>query len=177
MSEGSDAAWAPSREVGHPGLAELYALHAAPLQRLAYLLTGDHHLAEDITQQAFIKFYGRFFNLRKSSAAASYLRKTVVNLARANHRRKHVERKYLERQHQVAHASEATRVEDHDVVIRALLTLPSRQRVAIVLRFYEDLSEAQAAATMDCSPAAMKSLTARAMTSLRAATEGVNDDS
>jgi DNA-directed RNA polymerase specialized sigma24 family protein len=96
MSERSEAAWAPSRAAGRPGLAELYVLNAAPLQRLAYLLTGDHHLAEDITQQAFIKFYGRYFNLRKSSAAAAYLRRTVVNLARANHRRRHVEGKYLE---------------------------------------------------------------------------------
>ena len=147
MSERSEAL-AASKPALRPGLAELYALQVAPLQRLAYLLTGDHHLAEDITQQAFIKFYGRFYNLRDPLAAAGYLRKTIVNLARAKHRRHQLERAYLQRQNHTPVATELPNVEDHALVIQALLALPHRQRTAIVLRFFEDLSEAQAASEM-----------------------------
>ena len=149
-------------------LEELYRLEVAPLQRLAFLLTGDHHLAEDITQQAFIKFYGRFFNLRTSSAAPAYLRRTVVNLARAHHRRSRREREYLEVHEHTPGETRDPDIEEHDFVIRSLAKMPYRQRAAIVLRYYEDLTEHQAAEVLECSLAAMKSLTARAMGSLRA---------
>lgn len=175
MTQRSEALPA-SKESTRTRLGEIYAVQVAPLQRLAYLLTGDHHQAEDITQQAFVKFYGRFFNLRDSSAASAYLKKTVVNLARASHRRKTTERNYLQRQSPHAQVAENPSVEEHAAIIETLLALPHRQRTAIVLRFYEDLSEEQAARLMDCSAAAMKSLTARAVTSLRTAMEGDNHD-
>jgi RNA polymerase sigma-70 factor (sigma-E family) len=149
-------------------LEELYRVQVAPLQRLAYLLTGDHHLSEDITQQAFIKFYGRFFNLRDSSAAPAYLKRTVINLARGHHRRSRLERRHLEVHEPAPEVTGPPGIEDHDLIIRTLRTLPYRQRAAIVLRFYADLTERQAAEVLGCSPSAMKSLTARAMTSLRA---------
>lgn len=175
MNDQSDAVVAPA--VARKGIDELYAQHAAPLQRLAYLLTGDHHLAEDLTQQAFVKFYGRFFNLRSSSAAAAYLRKTVLNLARGSHRRRHIEREYIRRHNSSAEGGvEMPSLEENDFVVNALRALPYRQRAAIVLRFYEDLTEAQAADVMDCSPTAMKSLMARAMSSLRALLEGADSD-
>ena len=175
MNEQADAVVVPT--AARKRLGELYALHAAPLQRLGYLLTGDHHLAEDLTQQAFVKFYGRFFDLRSPSAAAAYLRKTLLNLARGSHRRKQTEREYVRRHASSAEpAAEMPSVEDSDLVINALHALPYRQRAAIVLRFYEDLTEAQAADVMDCSPTAMKSLTARAMSSLRAILEGADSD-
>ncbi len=150
-------------------LEELYRVQIAPLQRLAFLLTSDHHVAEDITQQAFVKFYRRFFHLRRSEAAAAYLRTTVVNLARAHHRRKRREREHLEAHSSREGITPSPDFAERDQVIRALMLLPYRQRAAIVLRFYEDLSEHQAADALGCSPAAMKSLTARAMASLRAA--------
>ena len=164
-------------DVERKGIGDLYAEHAAPLQRLAYLLTGDHHLAEDLTQQAFVKFYGRFLNLRSPSTAGAYLRKTILNLARGSHRRSQTEREYIRRHERSAErAVESPSLEENDLVVNALRLLPYRQRAAIVLRFYEDLSEAQAAEVMDCSPTAMKSLTARAMSSLRATVEGAEHD-
>jgi RNA polymerase sigma-70 factor (sigma-E family) len=157
-------------------LGDLYARHAAPLQGLAYLLTGDHHLAEDITHQAFIKFYGRFQNLREPTVAAAYLKRTVVNLARNHHRHAKIEHAYLNRH---AHSDQSTympSVEEHDLVIGALIALPYRQRAVLVLRFYEDMTEAQAATVMGCSPGAVKSLTARAMSSLKITMKGADDD-
>ncbi|HEY7875220.1 MAG TPA: SigE family RNA polymerase sigma factor [Actinomycetota bacterium] len=158
-------------------LEELYAVQIAPLQRLAFLLTGDHHLAEDIAQQAFVKFYRRFFHLREPGAAPAYLRRTVVNLARSHHRREHRERAHLQRHEHAASVALPPNVEDHDLIIQTVANLPYRQRAAIVLRFYEDLSEHQAAQVLNCSPAAMKSLTARAIASLRGMDiQGGSDD-
>lgn len=148
-------------------LEELYAVQVAPLQRLAFLLTGNHHLAEDIAQQAFVKLYQRFFDLRDASALPAYLRKTVVNLARTHHRRQRREREHLKAHDPDRGAATQPNLEDRDLMIQTISNLPYRQRAAIVLRFYEDLSEHQAAEVMNCSPAAMKSLTARAMASLR----------
>ncbi|HEX2058135.1 MAG TPA: SigE family RNA polymerase sigma factor [Actinomycetota bacterium] len=148
-------------------LEELYRVHVAPLQRLAFLLTSDHHLAEDITQQAFVKFYRRFFDLRDPAAAPAYLRRAVVNLARSHHRRSRREREHLRAEAPPAEATAERSVEDHDLMVQTLASLPYRQRVAIVLRFYEDLTEQQAADVLGISAAAMKSLTARAMSALR----------
>jgi len=159
-------------------LEELYAVQVAPLQRLAFLLTGDHHLSEDITQQAFVKFYRRFFNLRDAAAAPAYLRRTVVNLARTHRRRERREREHRQTHERAAEAAWGPNVEEHDLIIQTLANLPYRQRAAIVLRFYEDLTEHQAAEVLNCSPAAMKSLTARAMASLRGMDiqGGIDDD-
>lgn len=153
---------------GRARLEELYRVQVAPLQRLAFLLTGDHHLAEDITQQAFVRFYRRFFTLRDPAAAPAYLRRTVVNLARSHHRRGLRERGHVEAQHALPEERSDRSVEDHELIVGTLASLPYRQRAAIVLRFYEDLTERQAAEVLGCSTAAMKSLTARAMSSLRA---------
>ncbi|HYP24069.1 MAG TPA: SigE family RNA polymerase sigma factor [Actinomycetota bacterium] len=152
---------------GRARLEELYRVQVAPLQRLAFLLTSDHHLAEDITQQAFVRFYRRFFALRDPAAAPAYLRRTVVNLARSHHRRGRRERDHLEVEQRTPETTDDPSLEDHDMVVRAVRSLPYRQRAAIVLRFYEDLTEQQAAEALGCSTAAMKSLTARAMSSLR----------
>jgi RNA polymerase sigma-70 factor (sigma-E family) len=161
-----NAIWNP-RADRKARLEELYAVQIAPLQRLAFLLTGDHHLAEDIAQQAFVKFYRRFFDLREPAAAPAYLRRTVVNLARSHHRKERRERMHLQRHEAAALVASPPNVEDHDLIIQTVANLPYRQRAAIVLRFYEDLSEHQAAEALNCSPAAMKSLTARAIASLR----------
>lgn len=161
---------------GRARLEELYRVQVAPLQRLAFLLTSDHHLAEDITQQAFVRFYRRFFALRDPAAAPAYLKRTVVNLARSHHRRGRREREHLEARQQVTEATDDRSVEDHDAIVQALASLPYRQRAAIVLRFYEDLTEQQAAEALGCSAAAMKSLTARAMASLRGMDIGGPDE-
>lgn len=64
------------------GLDDLFAEHAPQAGKLAYLLTGDRYLAEDIVQEAFVKLTGRFDHIRNRDAFPSYLRQTIVNLAR-----------------------------------------------------------------------------------------------
>ena len=177
MDLNAENAMAAGRTGRKARLEELYRVQVAPLQRLAFLLTGDHHLAEDITQQAFVRFYRRFFDLREASAAPAYLRRTVVNLAHTHHRRSRREREHLQTFEREGAAVELPNVEDHDLIVHKLARLPHRQRSAIVLRFYEDLTEHQAAEVLGCSSAAMKSLTARAMASLRGMdAEGGSDD-
>jgi RNA polymerase sigma factor (sigma-70 family) len=78
-------------------LEELYLRHATEAVRLAYLLTGDHALAEDIVHDAFVRVTGRLLHLRDPGAFPGYLRRSVVNLVRSHGRRKQVERRYLER--------------------------------------------------------------------------------
>src|SRR5712691_13127442 len=79
-------------------LGELFQQHGDGAVRLAYLLTGDRALAEDLVQDAFVKLAGRLVHLRDPGAFDAYLRRTVVNLANSHHRRKRVERAYLLRQ-------------------------------------------------------------------------------
>jgi RNA polymerase sigma-70 factor (sigma-E family) len=142
-------------------LAELYERHASEAGRLAYLLTGDRELAEDLVQDAFVKLTGRFFHLRDPGGFHAYLRTTVVNLARSHHRRRAVERRYAEREAGIDRSVAAIDRSDRDLLRGALLSLPVRQRTAVVLRFYEDMSVAQTASCMRCSEGTVKSLASR----------------
>src|ERR671923_931917 len=78
-------------------LGELYLRHADDAVRLAYLLTGDRALAEDLVQDAFVRLAGRLVHLRDPGAFEAYLRRTVVNLSNSYFRRKRLERSYLAR--------------------------------------------------------------------------------
>src|SRR5207245_6073019 len=113
-------------------LAELYVRHAAEAIRLAYMLTGDRQLAEDLVQDAFVRLAGRLVHLRDPGAFEAYLRKTVVNLANSYFRRKRVERNY-EIRTRVANAPavDGRSHEDREALARALRRLPQRQRAAI----------------------------------------------
>ena len=150
-------------------LESLYDAHFRSALRVAYLLTGDQHLAEDLAQDAFVKVAGRFHDLRSVDAFGAYLRRTVVNLSHGHFRRLKVERSYLDRERGRVHRNEEglPDIEGRDEVMAALASLPPRQRAAVVLRYLEDLSEQQTADVMDCSVAAVKSMVNRAMTSLR----------
>jgi len=149
-------------------LAELYLRHSDGAVRLAYLLTGDSSLAEDLVQDAFVKLAGRFADLRDPGAFEAYLRKTVVNLARMHFRRKRVERAYLDRERREPRPSAALPdVAGYEQMKRALLFLPHRQRAALVLRYYEDLSEARIAEVLRCRPGTVKSLLSRGIAGLR----------
>lgn len=147
-------------------LADLYARHSGEALRLAYLLTGDASLAEDLVQDAFVRLAGRLLHLRDPGGFHAYLRKTIVNLARSHFRRRAVERRFLEHQLEPP-ATEPTELSERDRTRRALAALPLRQRTAVVLRYFEDLSEAQTADLMGCRPGAVKSLVSRAMSTLR----------
>ena len=145
-------------------LAEAYGLYASDAVRLAYLLTGDAELARDLVQDAFVRVASRLPAVREPERFRGYLRKTVANLAKNHFRRRALERRHL----QAASPAATDRgPEERDPIFEDLQRLPLRQRTAIVLRYYVDLSEREAADEMGCSVAALKALTARAIRQLR----------
>src|SRR6266571_3842816 len=149
-------------------LAELYVRHAPRAVRLAYLLTGERALAEDLVQEAFTRLAARFLDLRAPEAFDAYLRKTVVNLTRSYFRHKRVERAYVERIGALPQEEAFQPDVDQKEALRlALRLLSDRQRAAIVLRFYEDLSEAETARVLGCRVGTVKSLVSRGMSKLR----------
>ena len=145
-------------------LAELYEAHAPDAVRLAYLLTGDRALAEDLVQEAFVRLFGRFRDLRRPEAFPAYLRKTVVNLVHSHFRRKGIERAFLQRRSAPDQGGDEP---TPDEMWDRLQRLTPRQRAAIVLRYYEDLSERQTAETLGCAVGTVKSLVARGLEQLR----------
>jgi RNA polymerase sigma-70 factor (sigma-E family) len=158
-------------------LEELYVRHAPEALRVAYLMTGDRDSAQDLVQEAFVRVVGRWRHLRDPGAFPAYLRRTVVNLARNQFRRGGIERRHLARAAGRSHASQApSDAGTRDELRRALLGLPLRQRAAIVLRFYEDLSEAETAHVLGCAPGTVKSLVSRGMHTLRTTLQENPDD-
>lgn len=153
---------------GAGGLEELYRAHAPDALRLAYLLTGERALAEDLVQDAFVKVLGRFHDLRNRDAFWWYLRRTIVNLARSQFRRRRVERAWLERQRPTEAASSTDHLAERERLQRALMTLRPEQRAAIVLRYYEDLSEADTGHALGVAVGTVKSMVSRGMERLRA---------
>jgi len=157
-------------EPEHGAMAEFYTRYVPAGIRLAYLLTGDPHQAEDLAHEAFIRCVGRFQHLRAHTAFDAYLRRAIVNLHTSSVRHRIVEREWLRREGpRVARetASQAD-VGGRTDLWNALTTLPPRQRAALVLRYYEDLSERDTADVLGCSLAAVKSLVARGSEALRA---------
>ena len=157
-------------------LAELYRAESAHIVNLAYLLTGERQLAEDLAQEAFVRVASR---LRQVSpdAFGAYLRRTVVNLAHSHFRHARVQRRYAERIEADAEfrrrASESTSAStDSDTredLWLALQSLPARQREVIVCRFYLDMSEEQTADTLNTRVGTVKSATSRGLQALRTA--------
>ena len=163
-----DSGMAVRVSIEHSSLDELYERHVAGAIRLATLLTGDPSTAEDLAHEGFIRTAGRFRHLRTPGSFDAYLKRTVVNLSRQRFRRQRLEREAAQREGDVEPVAQAAySTEDRDVVWSAILRLPFRQRAAIVLRYYEDLSEDQTATVLRCSARAANSLVSRAMTTLR----------
>jgi RNA polymerase sigma-70 factor (sigma-E family) len=151
-------------------LAELYERHAPAALGFATLLTGDRAAAEDLVQEAFIRVAGRFRHIRMQGSFEAYLRTTIVNLHTSGLRRRKLERQYLKREanRPTPASMPMPDIDTRQEMRRALQLLPPRQRAAIVLRYYADMSERQVAEELGCSAAAARSLVARGMEVLRA---------
>jgi RNA polymerase sigma-70 factor (sigma-E family) len=154
-------------------VTEIYTTHYRSLVRLAVLLVRDVATAEEVVQDSFVAMHGAWKRLRDSDKALSYLRQSVVNRSRSVLRhRVVVDRNAPKPAPDMPSAEQgALSLLERSAVIAALRTLPPRQREALVLKFYADLSEAQIAASMGISQGAVKSHTARGMASMRAVLE------
>jgi RNA polymerase sigma-70 factor (sigma-E family) len=146
------------------GFDEFVATRSRVLLRTAYLLTGEHALAEDLVQTALAKCW--FAWGRIDGPPEPYVRRVIATTYATWWRRKWTgERPTRELPEVVAEAG--TAVEDRDALWRALATLPRRQRAVVVLRYYEDLSEAETAAALGISKGTVKSQASKALAALR----------
>ena len=150
-------------------LRSLYAVHVHRVGRLAYLLTGDAALAEDLAQEAFVGLVAPLRFIRDEDAVGGYLRRAVVNLVRKHWRKQGTERGYLRREGPGLVAGTATLPDlaARDELWQALGKLTHRQRAAIVLRFYEDMSEEETARVLRCPVGTVKSSVARGLGRMR----------
>jgi RNA polymerase sigma-70 factor (sigma-E family) len=136
-----------------------------PLVRMSALIVGDRSTAEDIVQDVFVRGAIRIGQL-DPDAVMPYLRRSVANACRNRSRHLGVEQRVHPRLVEVA-PGVSTVTEDRDEMWNAITRLPFRQRACLVLRYYEDLSEREAATVLGCSVGTVKSQTSRALRSLR----------
>jgi len=150
-------------------LEVLYLRHVPEALKLAFLLTGDRELAEDIAQEAFVRVARRLTGLRNADAFRWYVRRTVVNLSHSHRRRQRVERAYVKR---LVGSGATVGAATPDLVTRhtvreAVEKLPPRQRTVVVLRYYQDLTDQQIASLLGWPVGSVKSALHRAATALR----------
>lgn len=159
------------------GFAEVFSLHSREAVGLAYLLCGDRTRAEDAVSEAFARMYARW-GKRVIHDPRAYLRRAVVNEIRNGWRRRFYERRELARRAGDGRALSGHEdvVGDRDHVVRMLAKLPARQRAALVLRFYADLSEVEAAEMLGCPVGTVKSLTSRGLARLRRIVQDEQDE-
>jgi RNA polymerase sigma-70 factor (sigma-E family) len=152
----------------------LYAEHALGLVRLAVVMTGDRGCAEDIVQEAFLGLYRRWERLPDRSAPLAYVRVSVLNGCRTALRRQARlgwpgrPREAADDAGPPAESAEARALlsEEQRAVAAALRKLPRRQREAVVLRYYLDLSEEEIARSMGVTRGTVKSATHRALAAI-----------
>jgi RNA polymerase sigma-70 factor (sigma-E family) len=148
---------------------EFVAARGLALQRAAYLMVGEAALAQDLVQEALTKTYVAWPRLRDVGNAEAYARRVITTTALSWFRRKgwNAERTTARPPDRTV-ADHAETVSTNATLAEALRELPPRQRVAVVLRYYDDLTEAQTAAAMGCAVGTVKSQVAAALTKLRA---------
>jgi RNA polymerase sigma-70 factor (sigma-E family) len=147
-------------EHGEHAFSDLYGTEHDRLVRLAFVLTGSREVAEDVVQDSFVRLYRRW---RSAEHPDRYLRQIVVNECKSHHRRTGRERDRRAMLYVVDSMPDRQGVELADV----LLDLPYRQRAAIVLRYYSDLSENEIAEVLGCRPGTVGSLIHRGLEKLR----------
>lgn len=147
---------------------EFVAARSPALLRTAYLLSGgDWALAEDLLQTALTKTYLAWGRIQDQNARESYVRTTLATTSASWWRRRWHGERATAVLPETATADPGAGVDDRDALWRLVVALPARQRAVLVLRFYEDLSEAETARVLGVSPGTVKSHTSRALAALR----------
>jgi RNA polymerase sigma-70 factor (sigma-E family) len=146
---------------------EFAGSRAASLHRTAYLLCGDWHLADDLVQETLVQTFRHWRRVQRADNQNAYVKRILINEFNRHWRRYgglpvSADNDRLE----VAVPDISDEVVNRADLLRALLTLPARQRATIVLRYLEGMSERETAAVMRCSEGTVKSQTARALSAL-----------
>jgi RNA polymerase sigma-70 factor (sigma-E family) len=169
LAPAGTAAPGPAVTAGE-AVTALYEAHALGMIRLAHIMLGDRQGAEDVVQEAFCGLYRRWSHLADPGSAVHYVRSAVLNHCRSVLRRRTTSQAAREAASspESVRSAESTVLtrEERDEIMRAVRRLPPRQREALVLRFYLDLSAEETATTMGISPSSVRSATHRALASL-----------
>jgi RNA polymerase sigma-70 factor (sigma-E family) len=156
-----------TRAGAEAAVTALYQASALGLIRLAYVMLDDLPSAEDVVQEAFYGLYRRWDRLKDPESAMYYVRTSVLNGCRSVRRRRAVRRRGLADEPPAVSAETVVLSgEEREEVIRAVRGLPHRQREALVLRYYSDLSDEQIARVMGIGPSTVRSTMHRALEAL-----------
>lgn len=150
--------------------ATYVAARQSAMLRMAYLLTGDTHAAEDLVQTALAKLYLAWGRARTADNLDAYTRRILINEHTSWWRRawrRHETTVDTVPERAARRPDHGTEIDERDALWSMVLRLAPRQRAAVVLRYYEDLSEAQTAEVLGCSVGTVKSQTSRALATLR----------
>ena len=142
----------------------------ASLLRTAYLLTGDRHVAEDLVQTSLAKLYLAWDKVRDRDSIDAYVRRVLVNENNSMWRRGWKKREYASETLPERHVSDVYDEGQRSALWDLVQTLPKKARAVVVLRFYEELSEAETADALGISVGTVKSQTSRALATLRTRT-------
>ncbi len=166
--EGVDEGRWPVRSRDDGSFEEFVAARSTALMRTAYLTCGSWHDAEDLVQAALEKAYRKWPQVREDLDPEPYVRRIVVNAAISRSRRRKVLQEVrMAAPPEVSSQPPTDRVALRDVLVRELHRLPARQRAVLVLRYWEDLSEAETARLLGCSTGTVKSQASKGLTRLR----------
>jgi RNA polymerase sigma-70 factor (sigma-E family) len=146
---------------------DFVADHGARLLRTACLVTGDRHLGEDLVQTALAKAFGSWAKVQRADHPFAYVRQLMINTHLSWLRRLTNTERVVETFPDLASGDLQSTHADGDELRRALLTLSPRVRTAVVLRYFDDLSEADTAALMGCSRSTVNNHVTRGLAALR----------
>jgi len=151
-------------------VADLHRAHGLTLVRMAKLLVGDQQSAEDVVQDVFLGLYRALPRLRDPEAILPYLRAAVINRSRSALRSRRRAALRLVQHEPPARSAESAVMDHADrlAVIAAVRKLPRRSREVLVLRYYQDLSDTDIAATLGISTGTVRSTASRAIAALAA---------
>lgn len=148
-------------------LDELVAVRGQALLRFAYLLCGDAHLAEDLVQTVLARAYTKWSRVGTADRLEPYVRRMIVNEHLSWRRRRASGEVVVAAPDDAERPDAAQAVVDRDQVWRLLATLPRRQRAVLVLRYYEDMTDAAIADALGCAESAVRAYASRALATLR----------
>ena len=149
--------------------ADFVRAHSASLFRTAYLMTGDYQRAEDVLQSSLVKIYQRWTRIDAMASPLGYARKVVLSQAASWWKKRSSSETPMTLREEPSWGGHLDEVAEHQRVWQAVLALPQRQRAVMVLRYYEDLTEAQIAETLGMAPGTVKSHSHAAIRRLNAA--------
>jgi RNA polymerase sigma-70 factor (sigma-E family) len=152
------------------GFEDFVLARGSSLLRFAYLLTGDRHLAEDLTQEALVRVHRRWDSIEKTDGSEAYVRKAVVRQYLSwRRRRASTEAVRADLPDRPVGGQQPDHVVERDEMWALLAALPRAQRAVMVLRYYEDLADPDIALLLGCSRATVRVHAFKALNRLRAA--------